>query len=106
MNGAPSLTTTAAALARGWHSFFHKPCDPRIPAAIRIAYATIVLMHFAVLYPDLDLWFTASGVLPADVAPKVTSPFATAPLDVGFAGAKFHVYPPGALLTLLLPDTS
>jgi HTTM domain len=77
MNVAPwSLKTTASAFARAWNSFFHTPCDARIPAAIRIAYATLVLIHFSVLYPDLDLWFTGTGVLPVEASPKVTSPYA------------------------------
>ena len=68
MNVAPwSLKTTLGALARGWHRFFHEPCDARIPAAIRIVYAAIVLIHLAVLYPNLDLWFTANGVLPVEL---------------------------------------
>jgi len=76
MNAAPwSLRATAAALARGWNSFFHEPCDARVCAAIRIAYALVVLAHFAVLYPDLDLFFTESGMLPVEDARKVVSPF-------------------------------
>src|SRR4051794_30418969 len=71
----PSLRASAAALARGWNSFFHAPCDARICAAIRIAYALLVLVHFATLYPDLDLWFTEAGVLPLEAARKVVSPF-------------------------------
>jgi hypothetical protein len=77
MKAAPfSLKTTAIAFARGWQAFFHAPCDARIPAAIRIAYATIILIHFAVLYPDLNLWYTAAGVLPVEASSKVTSPYA------------------------------
>src|SRR5437868_1594721 len=76
MNTAPwSLKTTLGALTRGWQRFFHEPCDARIPAAIRIVYAAIVLIHLAVLYPDLDMWFTASGVLPVEAALKIVSPY-------------------------------
>src|SRR5438034_1364689 len=76
MNVAPwSLRSTIRGLTRGWHSFFHEPCDARIPAAIRIVYATIVLIHLTVLYPDLDLWFTTNGVLPIDAGLKVANPF-------------------------------
>src|SRR5947209_14047873 len=76
MNVAPwSLRSTAAAFARGWQSFFHQPCDARVCAAIRMAYASIVLIHLAVLYPDLDLWFTDSGVLPLENALKIASPY-------------------------------
>jgi hypothetical protein len=76
MNGSPwSLKTTAAAIARCWQAFFHVPCDARVCAAIRITYATLVLIHLGVLYLDLDLWFTESGVLPLESAQKVASPY-------------------------------
>src|SRR5689334_7796362 len=70
-----SLRATAAALARGWNRFFHEPCDARLCAVIRIVYALVVLLHFATLYPDLDLFFTESGMLPVEDARKVVSPF-------------------------------
>jgi len=111
MNTAPgSLKASAAAFARGWQAFFHTPCDARIPAAIRIVYATIVLVHFAALYPDLDLWYTADGVLPAEASPKVASPYTwsllrllpdtTAAVHTCFWIAAVHA---GMLLVGLLP---
>src|SRR6185369_17025186 len=71
-----SLRTTARGLADGWHEFFHAPRDARICAAIRIAYATLVLIHLAVLYPDLDLWFTEGGLLPLESAGQMASAYA------------------------------
>src|SRR5437868_5343563 len=83
MNTAPwSLKDAARAFARGWNSFFHEPYDARIPAAIRIVYATIVLIHLAVLYPDLDRWFTANGVLTMEAAKKAASPYAWSLLEL------------------------
>jgi len=83
MHVAPlSLRNTARAFARGWNSFFHEPCDARIPAAIRIVYATIVLIHFAVLYPDLNMWFTGDGVLTMEAAKKAASPYAWSLLEL------------------------
>lgn len=41
--------------------------DPRIPALIRIGYALLVLVNLAALYPNLELWFGESGVLPRKV---------------------------------------
>jgi hypothetical protein len=70
-----SLKNTTAAFIRGWHSFFHAPCDARICAAVRIAYASIVLIHFAVLYPDLELWFGETGVLPRETLDRITNPY-------------------------------
>lgn len=76
MNAAPwSLSATWAAFVRGWQRFFHEPCDARIYAALRIAFATLVLIHLATLHPDLDLWFTESGVLPLENALKIASPY-------------------------------
>jgi hypothetical protein len=72
----PSLVTTARSFARGWNVFFHSPCDGRIVAAVRIGYAAVVLVHLAVLYPDLDLFFTDAGLVPTDVAEKIVSPYA------------------------------
>src|SRR6266436_6203031 len=72
-----SLRATAAALARGWHAFFHQPCDARVCAAVRIGYAFVVLVHLAVLYPDLDLWFTDAGVLPLENARQIASPYSS-----------------------------
>jgi hypothetical protein len=83
MNVAPwSLNDAARAFARGWNSFFHEACDARIPAAMRIVYAAIVLIHFAVLYPDLDMWFTANGVLTMEAAKKAASPYAWSLLEL------------------------
>jgi vitamin K-dependent gamma-carboxylase-like protein len=83
MNPAPwSLRSTIPALARSWHEFFHRPCDARICAAARIAYATLVLIHLAVLYPDLDLWFGEHGVLPREAAREAASPYTWSLLDV------------------------
>jgi HTTM domain len=76
-NTAPwSLKSALPALARGWNEFFHQPCDGRVCAAVRIAYATLVLIHLAVLYPDLDYFFSDRGVLPLEKAPELVSPYA------------------------------
>jgi hypothetical protein len=70
------LTTTWQVVSRQWHAFFHQPCDARICAALRVVFSLLVLIHLAVLYPDLDLWFTDQGVLPSDAAEQVARPFA------------------------------
>lgn len=72
-----SLQTTWAAFARGWQRFFHEPCDARIYATLRIVFASLVLIHLATLYPDLDLWFTAGGILPLENALKIASPYSS-----------------------------
>jgi Vitamin K-dependent gamma-carboxylase len=75
MNAPLSLPSTLRSIARGWTEFFHQPCDARVCAAIRIVYATLVLIHLAVLYPDLDLWFTAGGLLPLELSREAASPY-------------------------------
>jgi hypothetical protein len=71
-----SLKQASRSLIRGWHRFFHAPCDARIAAAVRIAFAIVTLLNLAVLYPDLDHWFTDQGVLPAEVSREVARPYA------------------------------
>ncbi|HEX5105370.1 MAG TPA: HTTM domain-containing protein [Pirellulaceae bacterium] len=61
-------------LAGGWQTFFHAPCDARVAAAVRIAFAMVMLLGLAILYPDLDLWFTDAGVLPQDASREVAPP--------------------------------
>lgn len=43
--------------------FFHEPVDARVPAAIRIGYALLLLINVLCWWPDLDRWFSESGVL-------------------------------------------
>jgi hypothetical protein len=71
-----SLRTTAAALARGWHEFFHAPVDPRPLAVVRIAFAALMLLNLAVLWPDRQRWFSDSGVLTAETSRLLVSPHA------------------------------
>src|SRR5688572_18515195 len=68
-----SLAETSLRARRAWHWFFHAPCDARVCALVRIAFATLVLVNFAVLYPDLTHWFTAEGVLPQAASREVMS---------------------------------
>jgi len=76
MNPTPwSLRTSWAAFTAGWQRFFHEPCDARVCAAIRIVFATLVLIHFATLYPDLDRFFTDAGILPLEAALKIAHPY-------------------------------
>ena len=75
-NTAPwSLRAACRALGAGWNAFFHAPCDARVCAAIRMAFAVVVLLNLSILYPDLDLWFTDSGVLPSEASREVARPY-------------------------------
>ncbi len=75
MNGGYNLAAAWQALARGWHALFHEPLDTRPCALVRIAYAALVLVHWAVLYPDLEMLFGESGVLPEAASHEVAQPY-------------------------------
>jgi hypothetical protein len=74
MPAAWSLRGACGSLARNWHEFFHAPCNARVCAAVRIAFATVVLLNLSILYPDLDRWFTDGGVLPSAVSREIARP--------------------------------
>ncbi|MDX1947894.1 MAG: HTTM domain-containing protein [Pirellulaceae bacterium] len=73
-SGGISLTTALRRFASGWNEFFHAPQDTRVCALVRIAYALVLLVNLAVLYPDLALWFTDDGVLPLQVSREIGEP--------------------------------
>lgn len=55
-------------LATGWERFFHARIDARRLAVVRIGFALVMLMNFAILYPDLDTWYGEQGLYPAEAA--------------------------------------
>jgi hypothetical protein len=65
--GAPPFDLRAAGVsfAARWQQFFHAPIDARLCAGLRMGYALAVLINLACWYPDLERWFTNTGVLPA-----------------------------------------
>lgn len=71
IGGEYSLTSAWRQVAAGWHEFFHAPQDLRTCALVRIAYAAVLLVNLACLYPDLDLWFTDGGILPAEASREI-----------------------------------
>jgi hypothetical protein len=76
-NTAPwSLRAALWTAVAGWQRFFHEPCDARICAAVRIGFATLVLVQLAVLTPDVERFFTDAGYLPLETSRETASPFA------------------------------
>ena len=71
MNRAPLSTRKIADL---WNGFFHDPLDTRMFGPIRIAYAVLLLIVFLVLGPDLELWFSESGVMPLSASKAIIDP--------------------------------
>lgn len=59
---APSLRQLARDFVAGWNAFFFEPVDLRLCAAIRIAYASLLLVYFGVLGPRLIDWFAHDGL--------------------------------------------
>jgi hypothetical protein len=47
-----------------WNDFFHAPCDTRVLAAMRIGFASLVLVHSIALLPDVDMFWSVTGMVP------------------------------------------
>lgn len=54
--------------------FVHAPVDIRSVAAIRIGYASLMLLNVACWWPDLDRWFSETGVLPLEASRRIIDP--------------------------------
>lgn len=54
--------------------FLSPPADFRILAAMRIGFATLLLINVLVLAPDLERYFSESGLLPYDASRRVLDP--------------------------------
>jgi hypothetical protein len=63
MTPLPSLVAWARAFAQSWNRFFFEPVDLRVCAAIRIAFAALLLVNFGLLGPDLFNWFGSTGLI-------------------------------------------
>lgn len=70
MQTLQSIDAAPTGLA-GIRAFLHEQVDVRIPAAIRIGYATLLLINILCWWPDLDRWFSESGVLPLAASRQV-----------------------------------
>ncbi len=54
-----------------WNDFFFAARDPRLASVLRIGFALIVLVNLAVLAPDLRLWFSEDGLVPAATGEQI-----------------------------------
>jgi vitamin K-dependent gamma-carboxylase-like protein len=63
-----------ASVAGPWNRFFYAEMDARPLAVMRIAYAVLLLINMLVLAPDLELWFSESGVLPLVASRQIVDP--------------------------------
>lgn len=53
------------------NAFLHEPVDVRTVAALRIGYASLMLVNVLCWWPDLDRWFSETGVLPLAVSRQI-----------------------------------
>ncbi|TMQ12602.1 MAG: hypothetical protein E6J91_20550 [Deltaproteobacteria bacterium] len=61
----PARSTSRRGPADAWNDFFFAARDPRLAGLLRIGYGLLVLVNLAVLAPDVPLWFSEAGLLPA-----------------------------------------
>lgn len=59
---------TLAAIWRAWNEFWFKPGSPLPMALYRIMFGAIMLLHLALLAPDLNLWYGPNGVVSIETA--------------------------------------
>lgn len=65
---ALSIGSSWCTLSGAWQRYFHAQVDARRLALVRIGFAALMLVNFAVLYPDLDTWYGEQGLYPAEAA--------------------------------------
>lgn len=51
-------------MMKAWDRFWFEARDPRVICALRIAFGALLIINALCLLPDLNLWFSDTGVLP------------------------------------------
>jgi hypothetical protein len=86
---APSPAKPSPAKPRGftraWNDLFFAARDPRLASVLRIGYGALLLINLAVLAPDVPLWFSERGLLPAAGARELMTEHA--PTVLGWVAA-------------------
>jgi hypothetical protein len=65
-----------------WNAFWFADRDPRLASVTRIGFGVLLVINLACWAPDLRLWFTESGLLPAAAAREIVD--AHAPTILGW----------------------
>lgn len=65
------MTVSLGDLRRAWDRFFFEPVSPLPVAVYRILHGCLVLAAVAMLWPDADIWYTQTGVLPRALAKEL-----------------------------------
>jgi hypothetical protein len=79
-----SVTAALRRAVRAYHRFFFVTADARLLAGLRIGYALLVLVHWAALFPHLEMLWSEHGVLPLERLTSVAG---------GFAPTLFYLLP-------------
>ena len=61
-------------MIRAWNRFWFAPTSANPLAALRILFGLIVLLHLALLVPDVEAWFTDAGRLQGAEARQLAGP--------------------------------
>lgn len=81
----PARPAPRRGFAAAWNDLFFAARDPRLASVLRIGYGALLLINLAVLAPDLGLWFSDAGLLPAADAREIIDEHAITVL--GWVGA-------------------
>lgn len=64
-------TSTSRSLTASIDRWLFDSCHPVVCSILRIAYASLLLVYWLVLYPELGYWFTDAGVLTSATAQQI-----------------------------------
>lgn len=77
--------------------FIHEPVDVRTVAVVRVGYALLMLINVTCWWPDLQQWFSNTGVMPLAASRQSIDPwcltiFQYLPNDVGTVRAVYAIF--------------
>jgi len=88
---------------RAWNAFWFRPVSARPLGAFRIAYGLVVLVHLALLAPEVDFWLSDAGLLRGTEARELAGPWRPSPLQHWQSPPVIHaVLGATAVVTVLL----
>lgn len=73
-----------------WNEFWFAARDPRLASVMRIGYGVLLLINVLLWAPDLRLWFTEAGLLPAAAARDIVNEHS--PTVLGWVAAPWWPY--------------
>jgi hypothetical protein len=69
----PPAPPAPRGLVARWNQFFFAARDPRLAGVLRIGFGVLLLINVLSWAPDLRLWFTEQGLLPAAAARDIVN---------------------------------